>query len=319
MVTRPAARIVATLALALAATAAPVTAQEPARAKGRLAPATKPVELNSATVEELAELPGVGPVTAKKIVAGRPYKVLDDLVPAGVPLRTVERIKPMVSIRPPKPKLEDYRAKAEAEKSRAVAEKAKSEAAGAKAEAEKAEATKVSSQKPVDLNTADAATLETLPGIGTARAKAIIAGRPYKTVDDLDRIKGLGPAKIAAIRDLVAVGPAAPAPAPAPVVASPAPAAPAPRAAEPPAPRATTTARAATTPKAATAPKLAPGQKVDLNTASKAELDALPGIGPVKAQAIIDGRPFKTIDEIKRVKGIKDVEFGKIRDIITVR
>jgi len=57
---------------------------------------------------------------------------------------------------------------------------------------------------------------------------------------------------------------------------------------------------------------------VNMNTASKDELDVLPGIGPVKAQAIIEGRPFKTIDDIKKVKGIKDGEFGKIKDMITV-
>ena len=66
-------------------------------------------------------------------------------------------------------------------------------------------------------------------------------------------------------------------------------------------------------------PKLKAGQKININTASKEELDVLPGIGPVRAQAIIDGRPFKTIEDVMKVKGIKEVEFGKIKDMITVK
>ena len=58
---------------------------------------------------------------------------------------------------------------------------------------------------------------------------------------------------------------------------------------------------------------------MDINTAAKEDLDALPGIGPVKAQAIIEARPFKTIEDIMKVKGIKDGEFSKIRDLITVK
>ena len=66
-------------------------------------------------------------------------------------------------------------------------------------------------------------------------------------------------------------------------------------------------------------PKLKAGEKININTASKDELDVLPGIGPVRAQAIIDGRPFKTIEDVMKVKGIKEVEFGKIKDMITVK
>jgi competence protein ComEA len=62
---------------------------------------------------------------------------------------------------------------------------------------------------PVDLNTADVAELEALPGIGPATAAAIIdhrsANGPFATVDDLEAVRGIGPAKLEAIRDYVRV------------------------------------------------------------------------------------------------------------------
>lgn len=62
---------------------------------------------------------------------------------------------------------------------------------------------------PVDLNTADAAALESLPGIGPATAEAILAHReqhgPFRSVDDLLDVRGIGDAKLEALRDLVAV------------------------------------------------------------------------------------------------------------------
>jgi competence protein ComEA len=61
---------------------------------------------------------------------------------------------------------------------------------------------------------------------------------------------------------------------------------------------------------------------VDINTASEAELDKLPGIGPVKAKAIVAERqkngPFKSVDDLKRVKGIGDKVFDKLKTEITV-
>ena len=60
------------------------TAPKKTTAKEKAA-ATDTIDLNKATAEELEELPGVGPATAKKIIAGRPYSKVDDLAKAGVP------------------------------------------------------------------------------------------------------------------------------------------------------------------------------------------------------------------------------------------
>lgn len=57
----------------------------------------------------------------------------------------------------------------------------------------------------VNVNTAGAAELEALPGIGPSKAQAIIAHRPYTSVDDLDRVPGIGPATLEQLRPLVTV------------------------------------------------------------------------------------------------------------------
>ncbi len=61
---------------------------------------------------------------------------------------------------------------------------------------------------------------------------------------------------------------------------------------------------------------------VNINTATQAELEGLSGIGPAKAKAILDDRVkngvFKTIDDLKRVKGIGHATFEKLRKDITV-
>ncbi len=60
---------------------------------------------------------------------------------------------------------------------------------------------------PVDLNAATAAELDRLPGIGPATAQAIVEHRgangPFVTVDDLEAVRGIGPAKLEVIRDQV--------------------------------------------------------------------------------------------------------------------
>jgi len=55
----------------------------------------------------------------------------------------------------------------------------------------------------INLNQASAAQLETLPGIGASKAAAIIANRPYATVDELDRVPGIGAKTLEQLRPYV--------------------------------------------------------------------------------------------------------------------
>ena len=57
-----------------------------------------PVDLNNASQSELEALNGVGPATAKKIIAGRPYASVSDLSKAGVSAATIAKIGPMVMV-----------------------------------------------------------------------------------------------------------------------------------------------------------------------------------------------------------------------------
>jgi competence protein ComEA len=61
---------------------------------------------------------------------------------------------------------------------------------------------------------------------------------------------------------------------------------------------------------------------VNLNAASKAELKSVKGIGPKKADAILEYRTknglFKTVDDLKNVKGFGDKSVAKIRSELTV-
>jgi competence protein ComEA len=61
---------------------------------------------------------------------------------------------------------------------------------------------------------------------------------------------------------------------------------------------------------------------LDLNTASEPQLEALPGIGPSLAQAILQEREreggFKSVDDLRRVRGIGDVRFAQLKPLVTV-
>jgi competence protein ComEA len=66
----------------------------------------------------------------------------------------------------------------------------------------------------------------------------------------------------------------------------------------------------------------APGGLINLNTATLADLDTLPGVGPVLAQRILDARDaqggFKAVSDLRKVDGIGDARYEQLKDLVTV-
>jgi DNA uptake protein ComE-like DNA-binding protein len=205
-----AAAVVAWLAaLPMPALAAPPTPATPENNGGSAAPAA-PLDLNTASEKELTSLPGVGPATARKIIAGRPYASVGELAHAGVPAKTIQKITPLVTVA--------GRAPAAAAGAPAGAPSPPIRGAAGPKTARGSQQAAALSEPPakpkVDLNSAGEKDLETLPGVGPATARKIIAARPYSMVEDLARA-GIPASVIAKLAPYATTGPASPPPTPA--------------------------------------------------------------------------------------------------------
>ncbi len=141
---------------------------------------------NRATAVELDRLPGVGAATAKAIVDARsergPFVVSEDLLEVrGIGPATLERLAPHLDLPSPAAKLRS------------------SESHGR-------------SRPParIDVNRADEAVLQELPGVGPALARRIVEtrqDRPFRSIDELVRVRGIGPATLSRLRARVTIRP----------------------------------------------------------------------------------------------------------------
>ena len=136
------------------------------------------------------------------------------------------------------------------------------------------------SDNKINVNAASKSKLDQLYGIGPAKAKAIIEARPYRSVDELTRAKGIGDVTLSRIRDYITAGNAG--------------------YDEP-------------------VEETSSSGKININRASSYKLKTLPGIGEVLSKRIINARPFNSIHEVKDVKGIGPKTFEDIQRKITAQ
>lgn len=76
------------------------------------------------------------------------------------------------------------------------------------------------------------------------------------------------------------------------------------------------TGQASSGPSTAAAARIAPADRLDINTATKDQLKALPGIGDAYSQKIIDGRPYRAKNELVQKGIIPKATYDKVKDLI---
>ena len=141
----------------------------------------------------------------------------------------------------------------------------------------------------LDLNTATLRQIDSLPGIGRTVAERIIAQRetsPFRYHSDLRNVRGIGPALTARLAPLVLLAEDPPTPPASPVTA----------------------------PVAVDKP---PSGPIDLNRATAAELETLPGVGPALAAKLIAWRDsagrFGSWEDVDRVSGVGPALLAKLK------
>jgi competence ComEA-like helix-hairpin-helix protein len=140
----------------------------------------------------------------------------------------------------------------------------------------------------VNINTASASELQSLTGIGPSKAAAIVAYRSengaFSSVDSLQGVPGIGVKTVESVRPDAEIGDGA------------------------------TVVKGQQAASSGGAPA---ANAVNINTASATQLDAMPGIGPSKAAAILADRdakgPFSSCDELSRVTGVGSKTVSQLR------
>jgi competence protein ComEA len=158
----------------------------------------------------------------------------------------------------------------------------------------------------IDVNRADRSQLLQLPNVGPARARRLEDQRRqdfvFRKVEDLRQVSGIGPTLVERLRPFIAV---------APPDDGDNPDAPAGGMERPQRP-----GRPAAAKKAAD-----PAKPLDLNRASAAQLQQVPGIGPTLAERIVaarERRPFQKVEDLRRVSGIGAKTLDRLRPFVRV-
>ena len=165
--------------------------------------------------------------------------------------------------------------------------------------------TPLARDETLDPNRAPELELDRLPGVGPSVARAIVAEREsggfFATADELERVRGIGPATLERIRPHLDLSRAPPALAVERLTGGRG-------AAAPGGPGATGASRAR------------PPPLVDVNRATSRELETLPGIGPALAGRIVASReeegPFRRVEDLERVRGIGPATVERLRPLV---
>ena len=270
------------------------TSQAPAGASTTTtaAPASDCIDANTASADQLKALPGVGDTKATDIVAYRDahggFSSVDDLRQVkGIGAATLEKMRPLLC-----PVVGGTQS--------VSASPSQSATSATSGPASAPQAAAIGSDGCIDINSADASALTAIPGIGASKAQAIVDHRTavgaFSSLSALTDVKGIG----ASTRDKMTayLCPLGGDPSTPPDEAAPA------------------SSSASTT---GSAPATA---RVNINTASVQELQALPGIGQTKASAIYDDRqangPFASCSDLGRVSGVGPATVAQVGDACTV-
>ncbi len=250
------------------------------------------ININTATAAELTALPGIGEAKAKKIVAYREangnFGSIEDIKNvSGIGDATFENIKNYITV-------------------------GDDNASGTSENNTESDGNDKTTGSIININTASASELTSLPGIGESKAKKIVAYREtngsFGSIEEIKNVNGIGDATFENIKNYITVGSVQSQPKNTPTKAP---------ETEKPSEKVQTKTTEQTT-----AEEAADTQLININTADIDELDKLPGIGEATAQKIIAYREengdFKSIEDIMNVSGIAEKKFEKLKDYITV-